>query len=58
MMNRPERWLPVTVEQVRAKCRQLGMKPKDIDTIADFVQRRKDGRRFNIRSSYRNFHFS
>ena len=56
-MNRPERWLSVTVEQVRAKCRQLGMRPKDIDTIADFVQRRKDGRRFNVRSSYRTFHF-
>jgi hypothetical protein len=58
MMNRPERWLPVTVEQVRAKCRQLGMSPKDVDTIADFVQRRKDGRRFNVRSSYRTFHFN
>jgi len=57
MMNRPERWLPVTVAQVRAKCRQLGMSPKDADTIADFVQRRKDGRRFNVRSSYRTFHF-
>lgn len=57
MMNRPERWLPVTVEQVRTKCRQLGMSPKDVDTVADLVQRRKDGRRFNVRSSYRSFHF-
>lgn len=57
MMNRPERWLPVTVEQVRAKCRQLGMSPKDVDTIVDFVRRRKDGRHFNVRSSYRTFHF-
>lgn len=58
MMNRPERWVPVTVEQVRAKCRALGMRGKDIDTIADFVQRRKDGRRFNVRSSYRTFKFN
>jgi len=58
MMNRPERWLPVTVAQVRAKCRQLGMSPKDVDTVADFVQRRKDGRRFNVRSSYRTFQFN
>jgi hypothetical protein len=58
MMNRPERWLPVTVEQVRAKCRQLGMRPDDVDTITDFVRRRKDGRRFNVRSSYRTFHFN
>lgn len=57
MMNRPERWVPVTVEQVRAKCRALGMKANDVDTIVDFVQRRKDGRRFNVRSSYRDFQF-
>ena len=57
MMNRPDRWLPVTVDQVKAKCRQLGMRPKDVDTIAEFVQRRKDGRRFNVRSSYRTFSF-
>jgi hypothetical protein len=57
MMNRPSRWAAVTVEQVRAKCRQLGMKPKDVDTVAGFLQRRKDGRRFNVRSTYRDFHF-
>lgn len=58
MMNRPERWAPITVEQVRAKCRALGMRPDDIDTIAGFLQRRKEGRRFNVRSSYRTFHFN
>lgn len=58
MMNRPDPWVDVTVEQVRAKGRQLGMRGKDVDTIADFVQRRKDGRRFNVRSSYRIFEFN
>lgn len=58
MTNRPERWVPVTVEQVRAKCRALGMRGRDVDTMADFVQRRKDGRRFNVRSSYRTFEFN
>ncbi|MGO2746224.1 hypothetical protein [Microbacterium sp.] len=58
MMNRPERWRHVTVEQIRAKCRQLGMRANDVDTIAGFVQRRKDGRRFNVRSSYRSFEFN
>lgn len=58
MMNRPERWATVTVEQVRTKCRQLGMRPKDVDTITDLIQRRKDGRRFNVRSSYRTFRFN
>lgn len=58
MMNRPERWVTITVEQVRAKCRQLGMRPNDVDAIAGFLQRRKEGRRFNVRSSYRTFHFN
>lgn len=57
MMNRPERWIPITVEQVRAKCKKLGMSPNDIDTIAGFLQRRKAGRRFNVRSAYRTFQF-
>lgn len=58
MMNRPERWAPITVEQVRAKCRELKMRPRGVDTIAGFVQRRKEGRRFNVRSTYRDFSFS
>lgn len=58
MMNRPDRWVPVTVEQVRAKCRALGMRGEDVDTIAGFLQRRKEGRRFNVRSSYRTFQFN
>ncbi|PYI65753.1 hypothetical protein CVV68_17065 [Arthrobacter livingstonensis] len=58
MMNRPDRWATITVEQVRAKCRHLGMSPKDVDTVAEILQRRKDGRRFNVRSSYRTFQFA
>lgn len=57
MMNRPDRWAAVTPEQVRARCRQLGMSPHDADTVRDLVQRRKEGRRFNVRSSYRSFRF-
>mgnify|MGYP006926214956 FL=1 len=57
MMNRPERWASISVEQVREKCRELGMSPKDIDTIAGFLQRRKEGRRFNVRGTYRDFQF-
>lgn len=57
MMNRPDRWVPVTVEQVRAKCHQLGMRGEDVDTISGYLQRRKEGRRFNVRSSYRDFKF-
>jgi hypothetical protein len=58
MMNRPDRWLPITVEQVRAKCRALGMRGDDVDTIAGFLQRRKEGGRFNVRTSYRTFQFN
>lgn len=58
MMNCPERWASVTVEQVRAKCRELKMRPNDIDTVTGFLQRRKEGRRFNVRSSYRDFRFT
>lgn len=58
MMNRPERWAPITVEQVRAKCRELKMRPDDVDTITGFLQRRKDGRRFDVRSSYKDFQFN
>ncbi|WBU36706.1 hypothetical protein [Homoserinibacter sp. YIM 151385] len=57
MMNRPARWAAITVEQVRAKCRALGIRPADVDTIAGYLQRRKDGRRFIVRSSYRTFTF-
>lgn len=57
MMNCPQRWEHVTVEQVRAKCRALKMRPKDVDTIAGFLRRRKEGRRFNVQSSYRTFRF-
>ena len=58
MMNRPDRWVPITVEQVREKCRELGMRPNDIDTVAGLLQRRKDGRRFNVGSSNRTFYFN
>lgn len=58
MMNRPERWVPITVEQVRTKCRALGMRSDDVDTIAGFKQRRKEGWRLNVQSSYRTFHFN
>jgi len=58
MMNCPQRWEQVTVEQVRAKCRALKMRPRDVDTITGYLQRRKEGRRFNVRSSYRTFRFN
>lgn len=58
IMNRPDRWKAVTADQVQTKCRELGMRPKDVDTIVSYVQRRKEGKRFNVRSSYRTFEFN
>lgn len=57
MMNRSERWTSVTVEQTRSKCRDLKMRPNDIETIIGFLEHRKQGRRFNVRSTYRDYHF-
>jgi hypothetical protein len=57
MMNRPERWTSISVEQVRGKCRELKMRPKDIETIVGLLERRKQGRRFNVRSTYRDYQF-
>lgn len=57
MMHRPERWAGVTVKQVRERCRALGLSPNDVDTIGGYLQRRKDGRRFVVDRSYRDFQF-
>jgi len=58
MENCPDRWATVTVEQVWAKCRHLGVSPKVVNTIGDFVQRCEDGRRFDVRSSYLELQFN
>lgn len=57
MMNRPERWKSVTVSEVRAKCRELGMRPDDEDTIAELLGRRMQGRNFVVRPQYRHYEF-
>lgn len=58
MMHRPDRWAPVTVKQVRERCRALELSPNDVDTIAGYLQRRKDGGRFRVDRSYRGFQFN
>lgn len=57
MMNRPKRWDSVTVDQVRARCKELAMRPTDVDTITGFLQRRKERRYFRVTTFYREFHF-
>ncbi|UVY83218.1 hypothetical protein NLU66_13490 [Brachybacterium sp. NBEC-018] len=58
MMHRPDRWRVVTVEQVRDRARALGLSPNDVDTICGYLQRRKDGRWFQVGRSYRGFAFN
>lgn len=57
LMNRTSRWDGVSPDIVRAKCRALGMRPTDVDTVVGIIQRRLDGGRFNVQTSYRGFHF-
>lgn len=57
MMNRPFRWRAVEVAQVHARSIELGLNVADADTVADLLQRMQDGRRFNVRNSYRDFHW-
>ncbi|WPF65670.1 MULTISPECIES: hypothetical protein [unclassified Corynebacterium] len=58
MMNRPQRWASVTVDQVRARCKDLGMRPNDVDTVTGLLQRRKEGHSFRRTGPYRDFHFT
>lgn len=55
--NRPKRWVDVTGDQVRAKCRELGMPPNDIDKITEIIESGKEGHRFRVEKQYRNFYF-
>lgn len=48
LMANAYRWNLVTPDQVRQECRRLGMRPKDVDTVADLVARRQQGGRFNL----------
>jgi len=57
-MNRPDRWRDVIREQVRSKRRSFGMRPNDVDAVAGLLHKRKEGKRFNVRSSYRTFQFN
>lgn len=59
LMEKPDRWIRVTPDQVRRECRRLGMRPKDADTVAELVTRRQQGGRFNLgKSSCKGFSFT
>lgn len=58
LMNRPERWMGLSLDDIRRKCREFGLSPADVDTITGLIRRRQEGRRFNVRHGYRDFHFN
>ncbi|MBN9644277.1 hypothetical protein ACFSSC_03170 [Corynebacterium mendelii] len=58
MMLCPQRWEAVSVEQLRSCCVELGMRPKDVDTVARLLERRKKGHRFSVPREYKGFRFS
>lgn len=58
LMNRSERWASITFGQDRAKSHAPGIHSDYANTISWFLQWRKNGRRFNVRSLYRTFHFN
>ncbi|OZD69941.1 hypothetical protein CH272_02630 [Rhodococcus sp. 05-340-1] len=57
MMNVPERWAPVTLEALRAKCLSAGLGAEDTDTIVGLPKKRKDGRRLVPQKSYSSYRF-
>lgn len=58
LMNRTQRWAKVPLNDIRRKCRELGLRPTDVDTIVGLIERRQQGHRFNVRHGYKDFHFN
>lgn len=57
LMNVPQRWVEVLVEQVGARCHQLGMRPQDVDLITDLIARAQAGSRLVPQPTYQDFRF-
>lgn len=57
MMNVPERWLVITPDQLRGRALLAGMRDEDADEMADYLKRRKAGRRLVPARSYRAWRF-
>ncbi|WP_051668086.1 MULTISPECIES: hypothetical protein [unclassified Microbacterium] len=57
LMNVPERWVVITPEKLRARAVWAGMRSEDADLIADYLRRRKQGRRLMPKAGYRDYRF-
>lgn len=57
MMNMPARWTAITPEELHIACLDAGMSDADASTVSGLQRTRKAGKRFSVRSSYKDFHF-
>lgn len=57
LMRNWQYWKPVSVEAIRIRCGELGMSLKDIRTITDMIQKRRDGRKLVPDAAYKDFEF-
>lgn len=57
LMNVRERWFGAPVELISARCLDLGMRPEDVEEVAELVSRAQAGRRLVPEASYRGFRF-
>lgn len=56
--NRRGRWRGVSVDAIAERCRELGMREKDIAGVTDLVEKAQKGRRLVPQSGYRDFYFT
>lgn len=57
LMNVRHRCLGVPVQSVSERCRELGMRPEDVQEIQELVTKAQAGRRLIPQKSYRDFKF-
>ncbi|WP_156316639.1 hypothetical protein [Leucobacter japonicus] len=57
MMNMPARWIGVDPDQLHRACLEAGMAAEDAMTVSGFLRDRRLGKWFEVRGTYRDFHF-
>ena len=57
LMNVRHRWAGVSVDSIRARCLDLGLRTEDVREIVELVAKAQAGRRLVPQATYRNFRF-
>jgi hypothetical protein len=57
LMNVRQRWIGVSVDSIRARCLELGLRTEDVREIVELVAKAQAGRRLVPQATYRNFRF-